>query len=92
MNGYEINEPMFWFGVDLVILDAAAFDNLGQTISDLRGAYLSAKVLVFSSLPDWRQAREALLAGAIDYLPKSLDRKQAPVKLREALEKRAPQE
>ncbi len=70
---------------ELVILDAAVSSDLYKTISEIRTQDPAARVLVFSSLDDWTRAKEAMLAGAIDYKLKSLDPDQVVTILRREL-------
>jgi DNA-binding NarL/FixJ family response regulator len=60
---------------DLVILDAGTVSDLAVTISRLIKQNPKMRIVVFSSWPDWKQAREAMLAGAIYYSPKILDQR-----------------
>lgn len=61
-----------WRDYDLVILDAGAVGDLGRVIAHIRARNAEARIIIFSSSPSWEQAREALLAGAVDYAPKEL--------------------
>lgn len=61
-----------WGDYDLVILDAGAVGDLVKVISQIRARNAEARIILFSSSPTWEQAREAMLAGAVDYAPKVL--------------------
>jgi DNA-binding NarL/FixJ family response regulator len=61
---------------DLVIVDAAVTNDLRSLISAIRARDPAVRIVVFSSVDDWRRAREAMLAGAVDYTLKSLDQSQ----------------
>ena len=62
-----------WRDYDLVIIDAGSIDNLRAVIFYIRRHNVEAKIVVFATAPEWKQAREAMLAGAVDYAQKSLD-------------------
>lgn len=61
---------------DLVLVDAGMVDNAALLVARLRARSDRARVLVFSSAPTWRRARELLLAGAMDYVRKTLDEEE----------------
>jgi DNA-binding NarL/FixJ family response regulator len=79
-----------WHDYDLVILDASVFSDLPSTISWIRSQDPEARIVVFSPAPDWKQAREVMLTGAIDYAPKSLDREHILSTLKKNLARQAP--
>lgn len=53
----------------LVILDSTSIKDLAELIGLIRENNSEACVVVVSSSPDWKEAREAMRAGAFDYLP-----------------------
>ncbi|HLF29019.1 MAG TPA: hypothetical protein VJG32_22050 [Anaerolineae bacterium] len=63
-----------WQDYDLVILNSSVSSDLPSTISWIRSQDPTAQIVVFSSAPAWKQAREVMLAGAIDYAHKSLNK------------------
>lgn len=75
---------------DLIVLDAAVTTDLRSTISKIRAQASHARIVVYSSLDDWRRAKEAMLAGAVDYAIKSLDHGQIVDILKECLRQRVP--
>jgi DNA-binding NarL/FixJ family response regulator len=79
-----------WRDYDLVILDASVFSDLPSTISWIRSQDPEARIVVFSTAPVWKQAREVMRAGAIDYAGKSLDREYILSTLKKNLVRRAP--
>ena len=79
-----------WHDYDLVILDASVFSDLPSTISWIRMQYPETRIVVFSPAPAWKQAREVMLAGAIDYTHKSLNREYILSTLKKNLARRAP--
>jgi len=77
-----------WGDYDLVILDDGAVGDLAGTISHIRARNPGGRIILFSSAPSWEQAREAMLAGAVDYAPKELRHKYIVGVIRRALSKR----
>lgn len=64
----------------LIFLDAGvladttqADDNLPQFVSHVCQRFATAKVIVVTTSPTWRRARESLQAGAVDYIRQTLD-------------------
>jgi DNA-binding NtrC family response regulator len=76
-----------WSDYDLVILDAGAISNMTEIISQVRAHNMAARIILFSSSPTWKQAREAMQAGAMDYAPKVLQRDQILAVIRRGLTK-----
>jgi DNA-binding response OmpR family regulator len=59
---------------ELIILDAGAIgDDLGTFVKDIRTSNAQARIVVVSSAPHWKEARQILLAGATDYVRKTND-------------------
>lgn len=83
-------ESILWCDYDVIILDAGVINDLPSTISLIRSRNAEARIVVFSSAPHWKQAREVMLAGAVDYAPKLLDSKYIFSTLTRNLAKRAP--
>jgi len=71
---------------DLVMVDAGAVQEAASLVSNLRVTRSDLRIVVFTSSPTWRRAREALQAGAVDYVRKSLDEKQTRAVIQSALE------
>jgi DNA-binding NtrC family response regulator len=67
-------EHIPWHDYDLIILDAGAISDVLSTISWIHAQDSGAGVVILSPAPTWKQAREVMLAGAVDYARKSLDR------------------
>jgi len=61
-----------WSDYDLVILDDGIAGDFAQMISQIHARNPEARIILFSSSPSWEQAREVMLAGAVDYAPKEL--------------------
>jgi DNA-binding NarL/FixJ family response regulator len=57
---------------DMVILDAALLDNEMLMISEIRRRLPGMRIAVLTASPTWRRAREAIQAGAMDYISKIL--------------------
>lgn len=83
-------EHILWRDYDLIILDAGIISDLPSKISQIRWQSPEARIMVFSSAPDWKQAREVMLAGAMDYARKSLDERYMLTTLRKVLARQAP--
>lgn len=60
---------------DLVIIDSGTDLDVLALLADLRQQQPTAKVVIATASPTWQKAREAIQAGAIDYMTKSLDTK-----------------
>ncbi len=67
---------------DFIIVDASLVSEAAPLIRRIRPLQPRARILVVTSSPDWQMAREALKAGANDYISKSYDKRdlQAAVK------------
>jgi DNA-binding NtrC family response regulator len=59
---------------DLVIVDATEIEHPDEWVARLRGQLPAARVVVMADAPTWQQAREAFLAGAMDYAKKLSDK------------------
>lgn len=57
----------------IVIVDATFVDNVDAVVSGLRTARPDSRIVVMTASPTWQMARSAFEAGAIDYLPKTMD-------------------
>lgn len=66
-------------GYTLIILDAGILadqeelNTLSELLAELFKDYREARVLVTTSSPTWKRTREALIAGAVDYIRQTLD-------------------
>jgi DNA-binding NtrC family response regulator len=76
-----------WDEYDLVILDAGARNDIEKVVARVHERNSAARIIVFSPSPRWEQAREALLAGAVDYAPKELQPAQVLSVIRRGLSK-----
>jgi len=63
-------------GYDTMIVDAAVIDDVPFLISRLRAQQPQARIVVVSASPTWERAREALLAGAMDYIHRSTSKEE----------------
>jgi DNA-binding NtrC family response regulator len=66
----------------LILVEATAREDVEIYISRIIAANPDAKIVVFSSAPNWEEAKKVFRAGASDYIKQSLDEK----KLRRELE------
>lgn len=76
-----------WSDYDLVILDAGAISDVPEVILQVRRRNPATHIIVFSSSPTWEQARETMLAGAVDYSPKVFEHTRILEVIRRALSK-----
>jgi DNA-binding response OmpR family regulator len=70
---------------DLIIIDAGVVSEITLLLSRLRASRPKCRVLVVTASPSWQAAREALKAGAIDYVNRSFDINDLRSKIRTAL-------
>lgn len=56
-----------------IIADTAESDNLTSIISLIQKYSLRANIIVATTSPTWRRAKEAFQAGAVDYIHLTLD-------------------
>jgi DNA-binding NtrC family response regulator len=72
---------------DMVIIDATMLDSELLLLSRIRAQQPDTRLLVLTASPTWRRARDALKAGAMDYLSKSLNEKEYLDTFRELLDR-----
>lgn len=82
-------EHISWHDYDLIILDAGVISDLVSTIQRIHSQDSGARIMVFSPAPTWKQAREVMLARAVDYARKLLDREHILSTLKKNLARRA---
>jgi DNA-binding NarL/FixJ family response regulator len=75
---------------DLIIVDAGTVDDAALLTSFLRTEQPEARIIVATASPTWQRAREAMQAGAADYIRKSLDEKELRSKIETVLGRPAP--
>lgn len=80
-------ESVPWLNYDLVVVGSSMASRSVSIITLIHNRNRRAKIVVFSKCPDWREAREALLAGAVDYAPIPQDLRSLSSTLREAINK-----
>jgi DNA-binding NtrC family response regulator len=59
----------------LIVFDATNICNLSQKIKQIHIRNPDARIIVFSSAPEWKEATEVMIAGAMDYQRKYLGEK-----------------
>jgi ActR/RegA family two-component response regulator len=74
----------------IVALDATYIDNVERCVSQLRSELPDRRIVVLTAAPNWHSARAAFEAGAIDYLPKTLDQSEIRKTFKELKRKRLP--
>jgi DNA-binding NtrC family response regulator len=75
---------------DVIVIDAGAVQDAALLTFDLKRQCPEARVIVTTTSPTWRRAREAFKAGAADYVRKSLDGKELRSKVKAVLEFSSP--
>ena len=58
---------------DLIIIDAVVLDDSEAIIASLHQKQPNTPIVVVTTSPTWQRARRVFLAGATDYIRKSLD-------------------
>lgn len=58
---------------DITIVDSSTIADTAKTVAELRADPATQHILVLTTVPGWRQAREMFHAGADDYRLKSYD-------------------
>ena len=71
LDGDEIDEHY-----DVIIIDATYVPEFLSAMKRFQQTQPQAKILVASSAPTWRRARDALLLGAYDYLKKEISNQE----------------
>lgn len=78
------------YGVIIIDVGTVGDRRFSSLVSDIRAEQRETRIVVASAAPTWRQAKEAFLAGAIDYTRKSLDNKELLTVFQEVLNKKLP--
>jgi hypothetical protein len=89
ITGINGIESVQWSDYTLVVIGPSMASRSTSIIALIRRSNRGAKVLVFSTRPDWLEARDALLAGAVGYARLPEDSLSLSTKLEAALD-RAP--
>jgi len=63
-------------GDAVVIVDATVVEKILDLIARLREQRPQARIVVATASPTWRRARDVLRLGAVDYIPKSLNKEE----------------
>jgi DNA-binding response OmpR family regulator len=71
-------------------VDAGAVRDAVLMVSRLRVQQPETRIVIATASPTWQRAREALRAGAADYVRKSLDEKGLRSKVQTVLERQSP--
>lgn len=61
---------------DITIVDSSTIADTAKTVAELRADPATQHILVLTTVPGWRQAREMFHAGADDYRFKAYDDKE----------------
>jgi DNA-binding NtrC family response regulator len=74
----------------LYVIDATYVQDASNTVRLIRSKDPKARVLVVTSSPTWKIARDVLKAGAVDYVKKSLNKEAVDIIIQKAMEKMPP--
>lgn len=66
-------EQMLQLRHDLIIVDARYVEDVPRLLSRIRAERADARIVVATASPSWRRARAALLAGATDYISRTIN-------------------
>lgn len=59
---------------DLLVVDASGLQmELAERVAWLHGRFPETPIVVFTLSPTWRRAKAVLQAGAVDYMPRSIE-------------------
>ena len=72
---------------DVIIIDASAVTKAFELVSEIRRMRPDARVVIATTSPTWRLAREAFHAGATDYVRKTLVHSEILATFRDVLRK-----
>lgn len=77
---------------EVIIVDVGTVGDrkYSSLVSDIRAEQRETRIVVASAAPTWRQSKDAFHAGAIDYIRKSLDKKELSTVFQEVLNKKLP--
>lgn len=76
---------------EIIIIDVGTVGGRSSSlVRQIREEQHEAKVVVATTAPTWRQAKEFFQVGAIDYVRKSQDEKQVLLTFQEVLRKKLP--
>ena len=60
----------------LIIIDSTMVENVDDLVAALRHENPERRIVVMTASPTWQRARSAFEAGAMDYLPKTLQHEE----------------
>jgi DNA-binding NarL/FixJ family response regulator len=71
---------------DVIIVDASEVSDVPALVSRLRTQRPQTRIVVVTASPTWRRAREALRAGATDYIRKLSDEEELRSRIQAVLD------
>ena len=71
---------------DLVVLDSGAVHDAVEMIACLRAEEPRVPIIVATASPTWQRARQALRAGASDYIRKAMDEETVRTSIKQVLD------
>lgn len=75
---------------ELIILDATNINDTPELVTSIRRIFPEARIIVATSSPTWKLAREVFYAGAIDFVRKTTDQEAILTAIENALKKTPP--
>jgi len=75
---------------DVIIVDATVVSEVAPLVARLRARQPEARMVVATLSPTWQRAREAMQAGAFDYIRKSFNKKETRAAIRGLLKRPRP--
>jgi DNA-binding NtrC family response regulator len=73
---YEFQEQLQQNRYHLIIIDAGSLDDALSLVGRIHQQQPVLPIVVTTISPTWQRARQFILAGAADYVRKSLDKKE----------------
>ncbi len=92
---YIISEQEAFQGVereryDVIIVDSTVVKDVVPLVAHLRVRQPAARLVVATLSPTWQRARDAMQAGAFDYIRKSLDKQETLAAMKKILSRPRP--
>ncbi len=75
---------------DVIIVDSTVVKEVAPLVARLRVRQPAARLVVATLSPTWQRARDAMQAGAFDYIRKSLDKQETLAAMKKILSRPGP--
>lgn len=76
---------------DVIIIDAGAIHDAALLTRRLRTNRPEARIIIVTASPTWEYTREALQAGAADYIHKTFNQEELRIVVQEVMDKPPPE-